>query len=681
MQNPPPGISDEYQVIPLLAPLSLPGRRLLLPALAGVLLLHACSADRSVPGPSGPPGPPDQAAPLVDPRDEAASVFHPDSLYHFEVTMEDSLLDWLDRHALDEEYVPADVKVQGQVYREVGIRYKGAYGTLKLCFDGAGNLVCDKLSIKIRFDEYAGRQRFHGLKRLNLHSLVRDPTKLRDRLASRLFRDAGIPASRAVHATLSINGRSLGLFGLVEQIDGRYTESRFPASGDGNLYKEVWPQSIEPGPYLDALETNSGDGDPAPMIRFARGLRTLSAETQDSVLRASIDVDYTLRYLAVDQIINNWDGATTFYCSGLSCSPHNFYWYQDDRTGKLWLIPWDFDGTFASTSFWTGLPEWNDTTAACDPIPFSGDASIRPASCDPLWGALARHHQAGYRKAVVAVLDDVMDLSRLQGLIDGWAAQIEPHLENDPTRSQSMAQWRSEVLRLKETLPLLRRNAQRRLDRIPSTPFGLALDSDNGFEGWMPIEVEGAITTYFNRNTEAAHSLNEASPLSGARDYRLDFTFRDVGQDAADAWKHYIVSSMPLAPGPSADMRGIRAIRFTARADTSRFVRLDLVSGRYSDSYSGVFYGWEAQLGPQAKTFTLDFGALALPSWGAPIPETLEHILEAVNGLQWSPTVLGRDSRTGLLGEGKEDSGYIQIDDIQFLIADQAPPPAGVTSR
>jgi hypothetical protein len=233
-----------------------------------------------------------------------------------------------------------------------------------------------------------------------------------------------------------------------------------------------------------------------------------------------------------------------------------------------------------------------------------------------------------------------------------------------------MAQWKTEVRRLKETLPLLRRNARRRLENAPVAPFGLSLDSAADFEGWLPIEVEGAITTYSNRNTEAVHRLNPASPIAGAHDYRLDFIFRDVSEDASGAWKHFITSGMPIAPGaapgPAADLSGIRSVHFVAKADAPRFVRLDLASGRYSDPYSGVFYGWELLMGPEAKEYTLDLSALALPSWGAPIPETLEDILQGVKGLQWNPIARGRNPATGLLGGGREDSGFIQIDDIRF---------------
>jgi hypothetical protein len=48
----------------------------------------------------------------------------------------------------------------------------------------------------------------------------------------------GIPAPRATHAKLLINGEYVGVFALIENIDVRFTRHNYD-SGEGNLYKEV----------------------------------------------------------------------------------------------------------------------------------------------------------------------------------------------------------------------------------------------------------------------------------------------------------------------------------------------------------------------------------------------------------------------------------------------------------
>jgi hypothetical protein len=103
------------------------------------------------------------------------------------------------------------------------------------------------------FDD--GRATVRG-QRINFHAMMRDAAHMKDRLGYGLFRAAGVPAPRSVHARLIVNGDDLGVFALVEEIDGEFVEDHFRAvdgSGDGNLYKEVWPMFGGPGPYAAAL--------------------------------------------------------------------------------------------------------------------------------------------------------------------------------------------------------------------------------------------------------------------------------------------------------------------------------------------------------------------------------------------------------------------------------------------
>ena len=82
-----------------------------------------------------------------------------------------------------------------------------------------------KCSLKLGFDEVDANLRFYGLKKLNFHAMNNDLSRLRERLAYFLFRRFGVPAPRAVHATLTVNGESLGLYALVEEIDSRFTRA------------------------------------------------------------------------------------------------------------------------------------------------------------------------------------------------------------------------------------------------------------------------------------------------------------------------------------------------------------------------------------------------------------------------------------------------------------------------
>jgi hypothetical protein len=132
-----------------------------------------------------------------------------------------------------------------------------------------------------------------------------DPSMLRDRLAYSLFREMGIAAPRAMHARVNINGKLEGLFVAVEQVDGRFTRSRFGEGGKGNLYKEIWPMHDSADSYRAALETNE-DSNPRldPIVAFAAATKQGSAAVENYIDRA-----YVARYLAADRVMANDDGS------------------------------------------------------------------------------------------------------------------------------------------------------------------------------------------------------------------------------------------------------------------------------------------------------------------------------------------------------------------------------------
>ena len=81
-------------------------------------------------------------------------VFDEDVIHTYDLTVAPDDLEWLNENALREEWVRGAVSFDGQQFDAVGVRYKGFYGMLRFCFDGAGNPTCDKLSFKLKFNQY-----------------------------------------------------------------------------------------------------------------------------------------------------------------------------------------------------------------------------------------------------------------------------------------------------------------------------------------------------------------------------------------------------------------------------------------------------------------------------------------------------------------------------------------------
>ena len=100
-------------------------------------------------------------------------VFPQDRILQVDVSLPDGAWEALIANAQQEQYTSADVTIDGQPLGTVGLRFKGEY-SLWSCVDATGKLICDKLSLKMKFTEYDPDKRFYGLKRLNFNNLVDD---------------------------------------------------------------------------------------------------------------------------------------------------------------------------------------------------------------------------------------------------------------------------------------------------------------------------------------------------------------------------------------------------------------------------------------------------------------------------------------------------------------------------
>ncbi len=421
-------------------------------AVLSILLIAAC-------GGGGGSGDDDDDAPDAATGPGAEVVFDEARVATYALTIAPA--DWaqLNATARDEQYVPATLTYDGEVLADIGVRYKGGFGTLALCFDGQGNRTCPKLSMKLKFDAYVAGQRFYGLKRLNFHAMMYDPSHVKDRLAYGLFRAAGVPAPRAVHARITVNGELLGLFALVEEIDGVFTKDRFAAidGGDGNLYKEVWPQGTDPAPYAAALDTNEG-ASVDRIVRFAGALTAAGDAAFRATLAQWTDVDALMNYLAVDRFIDHWDGIVGWYCDGAgNCVNHNFFWYEQADADRLWLLPWDMDNTFQVPSPIResyGMPDWNGSSS-CASIPVFFGIPGRAPACDPLIRRLGTLTWPEYQAATAALLAGAAAPGVLEARLDELAAQLAPHVAEDPA-GPGTAAWQAALDELRTELPTLR---------------------------------------------------------------------------------------------------------------------------------------------------------------------------------------------------------------------------------
>jgi spore coat protein CotH len=441
--------------------------------------------------------------PKVAKADIGAKVFDQDQVQSYYLTFSDAEYARLtniktlltNSYTVNEDrYVQAGLQIGDSKLPAIGVRYKGNY-SIWGCVDFAkgervkrvepvfGNVdVCQRFSLKLDFNRFDDGARVDGLKKVNLHAMGADASKMRERLGYSLFHDAGLAASRTAHARVYINGVYHGLFLAVEEVDGRFTAHHFPEAGDGNLYRDLWPISgLDASDAKKALRTND-DSDVIDVSDFLAMSNALAASTDaDFATRLApfIDFDYLARYMVVDRAIANFDGVLAFYYGpGWGPTNGNYFWYNVGG-GRFTLIPWDFDKTFLypEPNFWSDnapngnnlVPNWNVITNGCQGYTCSFDAAmtsngvtrsntygVYSLACDPFLDRL-RTAIYGRQKAMAdAFLAGPFSASAVDAKLTAWRSQIAAAVKEDPLMDST--QWQGAVEDLRATLPKLRAN-------------------------------------------------------------------------------------------------------------------------------------------------------------------------------------------------------------------------------
>lgn len=641
-------------------------------SLAGLVAL-GCDAGGSsgAPPSAGPPAQGGQdagaACAVVDPAlatADASDLFAGTTVPTFDIWMPPERWADLQVHARDEQYVEATACFEGRGLGRVAVRFKGAYGSLYTCFDDAGVNQCKKLPLKLKFDEFEPGKRFHGLKRLNFHSNRYDETYLRERLAYDLFRSMGIVGPRAAWALVRVNGEVYGLFGMVEQVDGRMTADRWPERGDENLFKEAWPNYTDPAAAASRLETNEEEGDVSAFMAFSRAMNEAADAELRETLGNYVDLDYWARYLAVDDAIASYDGITTFYTAEDDSwsGNHNFYLYQE-TPNRFALIPWDVESTFYRSGFGY-VPHWTRTPEDCSikyPVWGGGSLALAPG-CDRVFRALAMDLD-GYRRAGRELLDGPFSEAAMKSAIDTHAAVIRDSVAKDPNGPGS-ARWESALAFLEGEIPGLRQRFEQLLSGESADPAEIETTGVTDFEAVNDDSLLMGTWLGCNANSTVQVSINTESPMMGERDLLMSFEYADE----AEPWQQWSSFRVPVAGGVF-DARALSGIRLWVRADQPRILRFDLDSPASSAAEQGIRFGWDVPVTSEATRVELRFETAAVPGWvvdeGRDPGDDLEDILQTLSGLVFFPLCAGRDA-SGQLGPGVTDAGFLQVDDIEF---------------
>lgn len=358
-------------------------------------LLAACSAPqvdlpRPDPGtdPTAPVTPPATTAPEPpDPEPEAragAHLLETDEVRAVEITI--GAAEYASLQVSPDDWVPADILVDGEAVQEVAVRLKG---------NGSFQPIGGKPSFKIDLDRYVEDNALDGLDDLVLNNMVLDPSYLRERLAYLAYRELGVPAPRAAHVQVWVNGQAYGLYLLLEDVDGKFLDQWFE-DDDGPLYEmfdvdftaeQVWQ-----------FEHDGGPDDRTALLGLSGVLA--DPEARVSVEGAEwLDLDSFAAYFGASALVGQFDAYPYSYPGD------DVYLYVHPDDGRIRFLAHGGDETFGD---------------AFRPVDYVygmlGVGCLADVACEDQW-----------EYEVWSSLLDLEDLD-LAAFLDGWADDLRPHV-------------------------------------------------------------------------------------------------------------------------------------------------------------------------------------------------------------------------------------------------------------
>jgi hypothetical protein len=203
-----------------------------------------------------------------------------------------------------------------------------------------------------------------------------------------------VPAARTTHAWVSLNGRDLGLYVLVEGINKDFLRRHFK-SDNGNLY-EGYTQDITE----DLDQDNGKELTQADLRALAKAANEPNPGERWLKLEKLLDVDRFISMMAGEILMSHWDGYWI--------NRNNYRIYHDTSTARMVMFPHGLDNM------------WQQA-----------ELSWRPTMSGLLTRAvlMTPEGQSRYRERISKFLTNYFQLSQLTNRMNQIAARLRPEIQ------------------------------------------------------------------------------------------------------------------------------------------------------------------------------------------------------------------------------------------------------------
>jgi spore coat protein H len=243
------------------------------------------------------------------------------------------------------EYYPANLKWNGTTVTNVAIRSRGT-----------GSRSAVKPALRVDFNRYSAGRTFMGLTAIDLNNAAQDSSNLREILATKFYREMGLPAPRIAPAALFVNNAFFGLYLVVEEID-QAALTRLFAENAGYLFEYKWTFTYQfeylgsdPAAYAVLYEPKTHETESAGALYqpVEAMIRTISDAPDDGFAEAMsgyLDLALFMRLVAVQAFIGEADGLLGNW------GVNNHYLYRLNQSTLHRFIVWDASSSFHAVDY------------------------------------------------------------------------------------------------------------------------------------------------------------------------------------------------------------------------------------------------------------------------------------------------------------------------------------------
>ena len=386
--------------------------------------------------------------------------------------------------ALDEEYHRANLLIDGELFRDVGIRTKGN-NSLRLT-ERYGH---QRFSLKIEMDHY-GFNHYYGLDKFSLDSSFQDNSYLKSYITYDMMEFLEVPSPLTSYTWVTVNGEEWGLFLAIEEPEEAFAQRNF-GKDYGQLYKPGYRSlddenadvalryiDNDPASYPGIFDNAKFNPTKAEEKRVIDALRILS--TGDN-LESVINIDEVLRFFVGQVFVVNLD-------SYLGRTGHNYFLYEEN--GVLSMLPWDYNLAFGTYSL--GMPNPVNDAELYVNYPIDTPAAGEIMLNRPLYHnlMLIDENYQQYHEYFDYFITHYFENGYFEKMVEEVTEMISPYVKQDPTAFISHEDYLTAVETIKNFSHLRSKSIRKQLDGdIRSNIRGQAEDKNNFIDAssiWLP---------------------------------------------------------------------------------------------------------------------------------------------------------------------------------------------------